>query len=535
MNRVRRVVIGLVILGMCLSGVAPAGWGAVAPAAAQTGTETGEVRVSAIVNLNLRAAPTTASQRYNIIPYGTVVPATAISPNFRWVRVAYAGQGGWVYRGYLQVEQGSLARLPISSEAVPPALISGVVEPGAVVVSPRTDVNIRMEPDPEADVITYLPRGAQVSAISVTSGGLWILVQYRGYRGWVNGRYFQVVNGSMTDFSQPTGLTFSADKDSVTPGACATLSWNVQNAAQVYYQGESVAASGSRQECPLTTTTYTLRSVTYGNQSVERYVTITVVGTPPIGTIPGGTVGGTSGGITFTASPAPIVAGQCTNLTWATTNARELYINDVPQAGSGTKQECPTVTTTYTLRLVRLDGTTDQRQITVEVFGATGGTGGTGAFAVTFTSTATSITAGQCVTLNWTTSGVKEVYYQSVGVPGTGSRQECPGASTTYVLRVVKMDNSVDQRQITVTVGGTGGGTGGASITFNSTATSITSGQCVTLSWSVSGVQAVYYQGVGVTGDGSRQECPVATSTYTLSVTKLDGSSEQRQITVVVS
>ena len=499
------------------------------PAAAQGGAQSGEVLISTIANLNLRAAPTTASQRYNIIPSYTVVPASAISPNYRWVRVEYAGQGGWVYRGYTQVEQGFVSRLPVSSEAVPPALISGVVAPGAVIVSPRTNVNLRMEPDPDADIITYVARGAQVSAISVTPGGLWILVQYRGYRGWVNGRYFQVVNGTMTDFSQPTGLTFRSDRDSVTPGECASLSWSIQNAAQVYYQNAGVANSGSHQECPLTTTTYTLRVVTYGNQSLERQVTITVIGPPPVGNVPGGTTGtGGASDIYFSASLVNVTPGQCSTLAWSIANAQQAYINEIAVASAGSRQECPAVTTSYTLRVVRFDGTQDSRTVTINVSGTTTGADGS---VITFNATATSITSGQCVTLSWSVSGVQAVFYQGTGVEGAGTRQECPTVTTTYTLSVTKNGGASETRQVTVTVGGAPA----ANISFTASLYTVTSGQCTTLNWAVSGVQAVYYQDQGVTGSGSRQECPTTTTTYTLRVTKLDGSSESRQITIAVS
>ena len=525
MSARRRLVLIVVSVVLLVANLGPG----VQPVAAQSSDQTSEVLISTLANLNLRAAPTTASQRYNVIPDGTVVQAFAVSPNYRWLRVSYAGQGGWVYRGYTQVELGLVARLPVSSEAVPPALISGVVAPGAVIVSPRTDVNLRMQPDPEADIITYVPRGSHISAISVTPGGLWILVQYRGYRGWVKGSFFQVVNGTMTDLTQPTGVSFRSDRDSVSPGECATLTWSAQNVAQVFYQNESVGASGSRSECPLTTTTYTLRIVTYGNHSVERQVTITVIGPPPVGNVPGGGTGtGGTSDIYFSASLVNITPGQCSTLAWSVANASQVYINEIAVASAGSRQECPPVTTSYTLRVVRFDGSQDTRTVTINVSGTTTGTGG---LIITFNSTATSITSGQCVTLSWAVSGVQAVFYQGAGVEGTGTREECPTTTTNYVLSVTKLDGSSESRTITVTVGGVPP----ASITFTSTATSITSGQCVTLSWNVSGVQAVYYQGAGVAGTGSQQECPTVTTTYTLSVTKLDSSTETRDIQVTVS
>ncbi len=62
------------------------------------------------------------------------------------------------------------------------------------------------------------------------------------------------------------------------------------------------------------------------------------------------------------------------------------------------------------------------------------------------------ISVGECVTLSWSVEGIKEVYYQGQGVTGHESRQECPAATTTYNLRVIRLDNVEDNRYITVTV-----------------------------------------------------------------------------------
>ncbi len=74
----------------------------------------------------------------------------------------------------------------------------------------------------------------------------------------------------------------------------------------------------------------------------------------------------------------------------------------------------------------------------------------------------------------------------------------------------------------------------GESIQFTASRTEITAGECVTLRWDVEGVQAVYYQGRGVTGHSSQQECPASTTTYTLEVITRSGSSVRRQVTVNV-
>ena len=71
---------------------------------------------------------------------------------------------------------------------------------------------------------------------------------------------------------------------------------------------------------------------------------------------------------------------------------------------------------------------------------------------IEFRADRTVITAGECVTLSWDVEGIKEVYYQGQGVVGHGSSQECPAATTTYNLRVIRLDNVEDNRYITITV-----------------------------------------------------------------------------------
>ncbi len=73
------------------------------------------------------------------------------------------------------------------------------------------------------------------------------------------------------------------------------------------------------------------------------------------------------------------------------------------------------------------------------------------------------------------------------------------------------------------------------SINFYADRTTISLGQCVAVRWDVEGIQAVYYQGAGVTGHESRTECPLATTIYTLRVVRLDGTEELRQLPIIVS
>lgn len=71
---------------------------------------------------------------------------------------------------------------------------------------------------------------------------------------------------------------------------------------------------------------------------------------------------------------------------------------------------------------------------------------------IDFSVNPTKIEGGECVTVSWNVSGVKEVYFQDQGVPGTDTRTECPKETTIYILRVIRADNTEQKQEITVEV-----------------------------------------------------------------------------------
>ena len=75
------------------------------------------------------------------------------------------------------------------------------------------------------------------------------------------------------------------------------------------------------------------------------------------------------------------------------------------------------------------------------------------AYSASFTASPTAIQYGQTTTLSWTVTGVKAIYLDGNGVSGpSGTQTERPTQTTTYVLRIVKSDNSVTELTQTVTV-----------------------------------------------------------------------------------
>jgi len=145
------------------------------------------------------------------------------------------------------------------------------------------------------------------------------------------------------------------------------------------------------------------------------------------------------------------------------------------------------------------------------------------------------IAASQCTTLRWEIDNVRSVFLidggNQQGVAGHDARSVCPGATTTYTLRVVGNDGATHDFPITVNVSGSAG----YSINFWTDRDAIDAGQCTTLRWDVRNVQAVYLDGEGVAGVSQREVCPGDTKTYNLSVTKSDGGQESRQVTVRVN
>lgn len=78
----------------------------------------------------------------------------------------------------------------------------------------------------------------------------------------------------------PVQVNFWADRTTIVRGECTTLHWDVEYATAVYLNGEGVVGHASRNVCPQSTTTFTLRVVAPGGD-VYRSITITVLEPTP--------------------------------------------------------------------------------------------------------------------------------------------------------------------------------------------------------------------------------------------------------------
>ena len=62
------------------------------------------------------------------------------------------------------------------------------------------------------------------------------------------------------------------------------------------------------------------------------------------------------------------------------------------------------------------------------------------------------INTGECATVRWDVEGIREVYFEGIGVTGHDSRVVCPATTTTYTLRIVRLDSSENYQQVTILV-----------------------------------------------------------------------------------
>jgi outer membrane protein OmpA-like peptidoglycan-associated protein len=133
--------------------------------------------------------------------------------------------------------------------------------------------------------------------------------------------------------------------------------------------------------------------------------------------------------VSVAASPATIVQGQCTTLTWSSANATSAALD--PGYGavdpSGARQVCPAATTEYTVA-AQGPGGSGRASTTVAVSAPVP--------TATLSANPVAIAQGQCTTLTWSSANATSAAIEpGIGsVAPSGSRQVCPPATTQYTL-----------------------------------------------------------------------------------------------------
>jgi hypothetical protein len=153
------------------------------------------------------------------------------------------------------------------------------------------------------------------------------------------------------------------------------------------------------------------------------------------------TVANSAGGPTVTASvnPTAITLGGTATLSWSTTNATSVTIDQGigPVALSGSRSVSPSATTTYTVTATNAAGSaTATATLTVNLPPPLP--------TATLDVSPATITAGGSATLSWSTTNATTVSIDGgIGVVGTtGSRSVSPTTTTTYTLTAANITGS---------------------------------------------------------------------------------------------
>jgi len=133
------------------------------------------------------------------------------------------------------------------------------------------------------------------------------------------------------------------------------------------------------------------------------------------------------------------------------------------------------------------------------------------------------LTPAEVPTATYTPTGVPTATYTPTGEPtdtptSTGSPTHTPTRTGTRTDTPTFTPTSIPTAQVN----------------FGVERDSITSGECTVLHWDADYATAVYLDGEGVVGHGTRQVCPASTTTYQLHVTAPSGDVD-RYVTVTVT
>ena len=213
-------------------------------------------------------------------------------------------------------------------------------------------------------------------------------------------------------------LRWTATPPMIQRGESSSLNYLVENATSVTISGVSQALnpqSAVVSVSPTQTTSYTLtaRNAT----SEETAVVVVAVG------------GGQARFVSCSASPATILPGEASTISWSSENARSVEVVGVGTfAPVGSTVVTPTQTTTYTL-IARGDGLEATCSTTVAM------QTGNRPIITSFKAEPTEIVEGDKSTLSWVVQGASTVAITGISSTATsGSGDVMPATTTTYTL-----------------------------------------------------------------------------------------------------
>ncbi len=293
----------------------------------------------------------------------------------------------------------------------------------------------------------------------------------------------------------PEVIAFTALPETIAQGEVSTLSWETENAELVTIEPDigPVDVNGIHQVVPGDTTTYTIVATGPGGTATGR-ATVNVIWPAPE--------------VSITAEPDSISYGNSATLSWASTNAETLIIDngvgDVTTSGS--LEVSPEQPTTFTIT-ANGPGGTATADASVSVTYVTP--------EVSFSATPAAIRAGGRILLEWTTTGATTCSIEpDIGnVALNGAKWVYPTQSTTYTITAGTPDpNAVATAAVSVIVNQP------PRVNLSISDEVINYGDTVTLTWSAAPAQKVIFNhGIGqVAPSGSMLLTPEYTTTHTM-------------------
>jgi len=311
-------------------------------------------------------------------------------------------------------------------------------------------------------------------------------------------------------------LRFTSNPTLIKSGQQSTLNWLVENADTVTISGVTSTlnpGTGSVAVSPADTTSYTL---TARNRVSEDTAVVTVLVEQPQPRI-----------IRFTATPATILQGEASTLSWQTMDADSVEIPNVgTYAPNGSVVVTPNQTQAYTLiARNRFGETTGSTVVTVQT--------GPKPSVISFAAQPMEIVAGDSSTLSWQVQNADTVTISGgIGtVQETGSAPVTPGTTTTYTLTATNKFGTTTTTANVVVYPRL------RILSFTANPTTIKSGQPVLYTWSTENATDVVIDcciGPRPVNGSLTNAGPVTTQTYTLTATGRLGQRATATVTVTV-
>lgn len=334
-------------------------------------------------------------------------------------------------------------------------------------------------------------------------------------------------------------VSLTASPSTITTGQTTTLQWNSMNAAACAGTGFSTGnlTAGSVSLIPYATTTYTIvcTNNTTANNGVTANATVSVI--PANTAQPAPTA-------FLTVSPATIVSGGSTTLSWNSTNATSCTGSgfSTGNATNGSLMVTPSATAIYSIVCTNsaTSNNTSYANATVSVTPAnTASSPPPATLTVSLIASPTSITAGNTATLSWNSTNALSCAGTnfSTNTGTTGLISVAPVVTTLYSITCVNtaLTNNSTTANATITVSQPAVAAPTASL--NISPANITAGQNATLTWSSTNAAACTGTGfaTGNSTNGSVTVTPSATAQYSITCTNTASASATAAATVTVS